>query len=208
MGDPDHSAEPAAASAARGSLSAGAWAAIATLGAAVITGGVTLATHLLPESAADRAAIVTSESAAGNAVGASTTGTATAPTATAPSATSPAATAPRSVLLDELTGRWTGEVTAGGQTFTMTLDITSTCAEGGPCGTMTTNLLPCVGDVTLVRVRDGRQFDFPTVRFSADSSRSCTLRPEGGDYFTLGKDVLAYVTGYDGSVGGTLERVG
>lgn len=208
MGDPDHSAEPAAASAARGSLSAGAWAAIATLGAAVITGGVTLATHLLPESAADRAAIVTSESAAGNAVGASTTGTATAPTATAPSATSPAATAPRSVLLDELTGRWTGEVTAGGQTFTMTLDITSTCAEGGPCGTMTTNLLPCVGDITLVRVRDGRQFDFATVRFSADSSRSCTLRPEGGDYFTLGKDVLAYVTGYDGSVGGTLERVG
>lgn len=213
MGDPDHSAEPAAASAARGSLSAGAWAAIATLGAAVITGGVTLATHLLPESAADRAAIVTSESAAGNAVGASTTGTATAPTATAPSATVPAATvpaatAPRSVLLDELTGRWTGEVTAGGQTFTMTLDITSTCAEGGPCGTMTTNLLPCVGDVTLVRVRDGRQFDFATVRFSADSSRSCTLRPEGGDYFTLGKDVLAYVTGYDGSVGGTLERVG
>lgn len=197
MGDPDDSARGAGAPAARGGLSASAWAALAALGAAVITGGVTLLTHFLPAGSTGAPAAEAPERISQGTVSAVASATGTG---------MPTGTAPRSALLDQLTGRWTGQVTAGLQTFTMTLDVTGSCAQGKPCGTMTTNLLPCVGDITLVRINDGPQFDFATVRYSADSSTSCPLRPRGGDYFTLGADVLAYRAGYDGSVGGTLHR--
>jgi hypothetical protein len=198
VGNPEHPTSDANAPPSRRALSASAWAALTALGAAAITGGVTLVTHFIPgEDAAPPSAVAPDPGALPSPRGSTSSKSATS-----------AVDAPRSALLDQLTGRWSGEVRAGLQDFTMTLDITSTCAEGGPCGTMTTNLLPCVGDITLVRVRDGPEFDFATVRFRPGSSASCALRPQGGDYFTLGADVLAYVTGYDGSVRGTLERVG
>ena len=73
---------------------------------------------------------------------------------------------------------------------------------------MTTDLLPCIGNITLVRLNDGPQFDFATRSFGPGSSASCRLRPHGGDYFTLGDDFMTYVTGYDGSVSGILRLVG
>jgi hypothetical protein len=194
VGNPEHPTSDAKAPTSRRALSANAWAALTALGAAAITGGVTLVTHFLPgDDAAAPSAVAPHPAALPSSRGST-------------SATS-AVDAPRSALLDQLTGRWSGEVRAGLQRFTMTLDITSTCAEGGPCGTMTTNLLPCVGDISLVRVRDGQEVDFATVRFRPGSSTSCSLRPNGGDYFTLGADVLSYAAGYDGSLGGTLDRV-
>ena len=110
------------------------------------------------------------------------------------------------MLLEQLTGRWQGQVEASGQTFTMTLDIPDTCAEGMPCGTMTTDLQGCVGDLVLVRIGDGPQFEFATVDFHEGSSSACELRADR-DYFTLGRDVLVYATGYDSSRSGRLRRV-
>lgn len=205
MGNPEHPASDTAAPTRHGGLSAQAWAALTALGAAAITGAVTLVTHFLPGDDAGPPAAVAPDAGGLQSPRASTSSTPVAPSPLG-SATQPVA-APRSTLLDQLTGRWSGEVSAGLQRFTMTLDITSTCAEGGPCGTMTTNLHGCVGDIVLVRVRDGPEFDFATVRFRPGSSASCSLRPNGGDYFTLGADVLTYATGYDGSRNGTLDRV-
>ena len=188
-------------------LSASAWAAVAALGAAAITGAVTLMTHFLPPP----------ETPDPQSVSAASTSDARSddePSSSQPSASTPTAvptatagTAPRSALLDELTGTWSGPARSGAQKFTMTLVVTGDCVEGGPCGTLTTDLLPCVGNITLVKIDDGPAFDFATGSFSSDSSSSCTLRLEGGDYFTLGDDVLSYATGYDGGLRGTLHRV-
>jgi len=98
-------------------------------------------------------------------------------------------------------------VAADGRSFTMVLDIPASCAEGMPCGTMTTDLYGCVGDLVLVRINDGPQFDLATVDFREGSSSSCELRTGGGDYFTMGRDVLVYAAGYDGGRSGTLRRV-
>ncbi|GAA2115365.1 hypothetical protein [Nocardioides bigeumensis] len=193
-----------------GGLSASAWAAVAALGAAAITGAVTLTTHFLPppETPDPQSVAAASTSDAGS--------DDDEPTSDQPSAATPSATAtamatagsaPRSALLDELTGTWSGPARSGVQKFTMTLVVTSDCVEGGPCGTLTTDLLPCVGNITLVKIDDGPAFDFATGSFSSDSSSSCKLRLEGGDYFTLGDDVLSYATGYDGGLRGTLHRV-
>jgi hypothetical protein len=198
MDDSVHPSERAEASTGRSGLSTNAWAAIAAIGAAVITGAVTLVTHFLPSNEAP-----TSQSVA--AVSVTTSG---ADATSSPRSTGSAAPAPRSALLDRLTGTWSGQARAGATPYTITLEITGSCVELGPCGTMTTDLLPCVGNITLVRVNDGPQFDFATRSFAPGSSASCQLRPQGGDYFTLGDDFMTYVTGYDGSVNGTLRLVG
>ena len=182
---------------------AAAWTALGTIGAAVVAAVVTLITVYLPSSPpmggqpAAPASRVPPPSAA-------TPSGATTPTNT-PAATVPPV--PRSSLLVAFGGRWQGEVSAGGLGYTMTLDIPDTCAEGLPCGTMTTDLYGCVGELVLIRIGDGPQFDLATVSFTEGSSSSCELRPEGGDYFTMGRDVLVYATGYDGSRRGTLRRI-
>ncbi|MFZ1411963.1 MAG: hypothetical protein WAS07_10925 [Micropruina sp.] len=183
-----------------GGLSGAAWAALGTVGAALVAGVVTLVTVYLPAGRP----VVGMPASEGPAP----------PVASSPvrspgtSAPSPAPPVPRSSLLEQLTGRWQGEVQASGRTFTMTLDIPNTCAEGKPCGTMTTDLHGCVGDLVLVRINDGPQFDLATVDLHDGSSSACELRSGGGDYFTLGRDVLVYATGYDGSRSGRLRRVG
>jgi len=180
----------------RGGLSASGWAAVTALGAAAITAAVTLLTHFLPP--------------AGGQQGAQEQVVATSPRAAArtPAPTPAPAPAPQSALLDRLTGTWSGPARSGSVRYTMTLVVTGSCAEGRPCGTMTTDALPCVGAITLVAIEDGPSFDFATGSFTPDSSASCALRPGGGDYFVLGDDVLSYRTGYDGGTSGTLRRVG
>ena len=188
-------------------LSASAWAAVAALGAAAITGAVTLMTHFLPppETPDPQSVSAASTSDAGSDDEASSSEPSDSTTSATPTAT--AGTAPRSALLDELTGTWSGPARSGAQKFTMTLVVTGDCVEGGPCGTLTTDLLPCIGNITLVKIDDGPAFDFAIGSFSSDSSSSCDLRIGGGDYFTLGDDVLSYATGYDGGLRGTLHRV-
>lgn len=189
-----------------GEVSGAAWAALGTVGAALVAAVVTLVTVYVP---AARPAGGSSVAADANETLPSQVASAHAPTPGGSTAVPPTAPrVPRSALLDQLTGQWQGKVSAGGPSYTMTLDIPNTCAEGLPCGTMTTNLHGCVGDLVLVRIGDGPQLDLATVNFHEGSSSSCELRPNGGDYFTIGRDVLVYATGYDGSRRGTLRRVG
>jgi hypothetical protein len=140
-------------------------------------------------------------------VGLGSPGSTTATTSVTVATATTTAPAPRSALLELLTGSWSGEAHSGTLTYRIALEITDACVERGACGTMTTNLLPCVANITLVGITDGPEFDFATGSFGPGSSGSCTLRPQGGDYFVLGDDVLTYQTGYDGSIGGTLRRV-
>ena len=192
-------------------LSASAWAAVAALGAAAITGAVTLMTHFLPPPETPDpqsvAAASTSDADGGLPTSETSESVPTASSLVTPTVSPSAGEAPRSALLEELTGTWSGPARSGAQKFTMTLVVTGDCVEGGPCGTLTTDLLPCVGNITLVKIDDGPAFDFATGSFSDDSSSSCHLRIGGGDYFTLGDDVLSYATGYDGGLRGTLHRV-
>jgi hypothetical protein len=193
-------------------LSASAWAAVAALGAAAITGAVTLMTHFLPPpekpDPQSVAAASTSDAGSDGEASSGESSSSAPPSTSSATPTATAGTAPRSALLDQLTGTWSGPARSGAQKFTMTLVVNGDCIEGGPCGTLTTDLLPCVGNISLVKIDDGPAFDFATGSFSADSSSSCDLRIGGGDYFTLGDDVLSYATGYDGGLRGTLHRVG
>ena len=202
MTEPDE-LEQTPASSTSGGLSASGWAAVAALGAAAITGAVTLMTHFLPPSEAHDQ----QSAAAGSSTGeGAETSTAESPSRvdTASPSSGPA---PRSALLEKVTGTWSGPAQSGSQRFTMTLIITNSCVEGGPCGTLTTDLLPCVGNITLVKIDDGPALDFATGSFSRDSSSACELRIDGGDYFRVGDDVLSYATGYDGGLRGTLYRI-
>jgi hypothetical protein len=186
-----------------GRLSASAWTAVAALGAAAITGAVTLMTHFLPPPEDNDQ----QSAAAGSSTGAGSEATAAESSSRVDSPTPSSGAAPRSALLKKVAGTWSGPAQSGSQHFTMTLVITSTCVEGGPCGTLTTDLLPCVANITLVKIDDGPALDFATGSFSSDSSSSCQLRIGGGDYFRVGDDVLSYATGYDGGLRGTLYRV-
>jgi hypothetical protein len=197
MGDLQEPAGPSATK-GRGGLSVTGWAAVTALGAAGITAAATLVTHFVPPAGPPQQAVGAS----------SLTGSGAGPTPlpARPATPAPAPVpAPRSTLLEQLTGTWTGPARAGSRPFTLTLVVTSTCAEGEACGTLTSDLLPCVGNIRLVRIGDGPSFEFATGSFGDGSSASCELRP-GGDYFVLGDDVLAYRTGYDGSLSGTLRR--
>lgn len=203
MAEPEELDETAAATSAHGGHSASAWAAVAALGAAAITGAVSLTTHFLPPPEAQ----VHQSAAAVSTRDASLDATTPASSPSAATRAPSSGSAPRSALLEKLTGTWSGQARSGSEPFILTLVITSSCVEGGPCGTMTTDLLPCVGNITLVKIDDGPAFDFATGSFTGDSSSSCDLRIGGGDYFVLGDDVLSYKTGYDGGLHGTLQRV-
>ena len=195
--------EQTAGSPTSGGLSASGWAAVAAIGAAAITGAVTLMTHFLPPPEAQDQ----QSGAAGSSTGGGSEATAAESSSRVDTPTPSSGAAPRSALLKKVAGTWSGPAQSGSQRFTMTLLITSTCVEGGPCGTLTTDLLPCVGNITLVKIDDGPALDFATGSFSSDSSSSCELRIDGGDYFRVGDDVLSYAAGYDGGLRGTLYRV-
>ena len=192
-----------AASPASGGFSASGWAAVAAIGAAAITGAVTLTTHFLPPPEAHDQ----QPGAVGSSTGGGSEATAAESSSSGDTPTPSPGAAPRSALLKKVAGTWSGPAQSGSQRFTMTLVITSTCVEGGSCGTLTTDLLPCVGNITLVKIDDGPTLDFAIGSFTRDSSSSCELRIDGGDYFRVGDDVLSYATGYDGGLRGTLYRV-
>ncbi|CAN7451960.1 hypothetical protein LJR027_002821 [Terrabacter sp. LjRoot27] len=203
MGDPEE-LRPDPEPSGRGGLSASGWAAVTALGAAAITAAATLVTHFLPPPGSQQDVVAGSEASGSSRAGSLGSASSTARPLTPVPAPVPA---PRSELLERLTGTWSGPARSGALDYTLTLVVTSTCAERRPCGTMTTSLLPCVGSITLVKIDDGPAFDFATGSFSPDSSSSCELRTGGGDYFVLGDDVLAYRTGYDSGTQGILHRV-
>lgn len=175
-------------------LSASAWGAIAALGAAAITGGVTLLTHLLPE----------------NGQGAQTVLSASRP---APSTSTPSpgpAVQPSSGVTSEVlrtfVGEWRGPARDANGSGTVTLTVLPTCTYGGACGWLESTIQGCRWDIDLVTIRDGPQLRVATVAIDSGDAAVCGLHPPADD-FLLGRDQLIYSTGYSGGVSGLLTRV-
>lgn len=170
--------------------------------ALAITGGVSVLTRLLPPAATapDLPAGASSNIAA----------TASKPGTTADDALLTPAPAPvpppRSAALEGLTGTWTGLARVGAQRMPITLVVTDSCSEGGPCGTLSTDAPACVGNLTLVNVTDGPVFEFGTRTYAPGSSPSCVPHADG-ELFVLGDDVLAYRTELGDGGSGRLTRV-
>ena len=196
-----HKPHRSAASSGRGAgLSAAGWALLMAVCAVVITGGVTVLTHFLPPGGTglDETAVTSAAS-----------GPASARAAVADALLTPAPVPvppPRSAALEQLTGTWTGLAGTGSRRIPMTLVVTGECTEGHACGTLTTDLPACVGNLTLVRVAAGPVFDFATLSYAPGSSSACEPHPDG-DRFVLGDDVLAYHTEHGEGASGRLHRV-
>jgi hypothetical protein len=181
-------------------LSASAWAALAAIGAAVVTGGVTLLTHFLPAAEPGSASLGAATSV-GSSVPSTTVaglvGTAT-PTSSAPPVTSEA--------LRQFVGTWSGPASDGSVSGTLTLTVLPSCTIGGPCGTMVSTLYGCQWDIDLVTIRDGPQLRVATVRLASGDPGACALHPPGDD-FQVGRGQLVYSTGYDSSTQGLLTKM-
>ena len=168
-------------------ISGEAWTAIGAIGAAVITGVITLLIHVIPSSGTP------STSAPGAVPSRSTTSAAASPTTGANS--SPVA---------QMIGSWKGTAAkSDGKVFLITLDITEYCHLKKYCGSIARLDVPCYGDVYLENVNHG-DVEFNVQNFKAGSGPSCV--PGAGDHFSLNPNgSLDYYTTYD-SAHGTLEK--
>jgi hypothetical protein len=168
-------------------ISGEAWAAIGAIGAAVITGVVTLLIHVIPGSGSP------STSASGAVPTKSTASAATSQTTSAHS--SPAA---------QMIGSWKGTATdPDGKVFRITLDITQYCGLKEFCGSIAVPDTPCYGDVFLENVNNG-DVEFKVQNFKAESSPKCTLG--AGEHFRLKSDgSLEYYASYS-NAHGTLKK--
>jgi len=167
-------------------LSKEAWVAISTIGAALITGIVTLIIHLAPAKPV------------------ATAGPTPAPTASA--STSPQV--PAGVTADSIAGKWLGTATDGsGVTFQVRLEIRKGCGINERCGSISVSHVPCYGEVFLERARD-ENFEFRTANFYGESDHDkCVAGP--GELFHLRPDgKLDYSTNYGNDAKGVLERLG
>jgi hypothetical protein len=167
---------------ARKGLSGEAWAAIGVLGAALITGAVTLLVHVLPGP--------DTPSAPPAAVSANpTTGAAQSPTTGA--GDSPVA---------QMIGSWKGTAKgAGTATFKITLDVSRYCQLRELCGSIAILDVPCYGDIYLENA-SGQDVEFKVQDFKAGSSSQCT--PGAGEHFRLAADgSLSYYASYNDAHG-------
>jgi hypothetical protein len=171
----------------RGGISKEAWAAIGVIGAALITGLVTLLTYLIP---ADRPP---SPATSG-----------TPPTASA--GTSTATSGSTSSTLSAMAGKWQGTAQdSAGAVFQITVEITTACMLEQPCGSIGVSHVPCYGQIYLVGI-DGDEVEFRVANFTA-KSRQDVCQPGAGEHFRLRPDGrLAYRTTYEPIATGTLTR--
>lgn len=163
------------------------WVAIGTIGAAVITGAVTLLVHIIPGSGSPSVAA---------SVAASTKSTVSAATSqTRGAESSPVA---------QMIGSWKGTATnPDGTIIRITLDITQYCQLKELCGSIAVLDVPCYGDILLENVNNG-DVEFKVQNFKAGSGPKCT--PGAGDHFRLKSDgSLAYYASYS-DAHGTLKR--
>ena len=165
-------------------LSQGAWVAIGTIAAAVITGAFALATQLIPKPSPD------------------TTPTPTPVLSTpSPSPTSVPLTA------DAIAGKWSGTAKdSNGKSFQITLEIRKSCALRQRCGVISVSHVPCEGEVFLENVQ-GNSFEFHVDNFFGRSDRT-VCQAGAGELFRLQADgKLLYSTSYEPKAQGTLTRV-
>jgi hypothetical protein len=179
----------------KGGLSQGAWVAIGTLGAALITGLIALLIHLLPP-ATPSASPSTSSTASPIA------------SASVSSPTDAASPSPVAANADAIAGKWSGTAKNGeGISFQITLEVKKSCALTERCGTITVSHVPCEGEIFLEKIQ-GEMFEFHVDKFYGRSNRAI-CQPGAGELFRLRSDgKLSYTTTYEPGTEGILERTG
>jgi len=165
-----------------------AWVAISGIGAAVITGAVTLLVHVIPapqdSSTPTPGARPTAPSASGIA----------APSTDAAS------------VAERMVGKWKGTARdSNGVTFQISLEVKQGCATGRLCGSIGVSHVPCYGQIFLENVSNG-DVEFRVDNFDKRSNRG-VCQPGAGEHFRLQPDgQLAYHTSYEPAAQGTLQR--
>jgi len=168
-------------------LSQGAWVAIGTIAAALITGTVAVLTHVLPTASPSPAPTITSS-------------TPTPPPTPGPSR-------PLITTADAIAGKWSGTAKdSNGTAFQITLDVRNSCALKERCGSISVSHVPCEGEVFLEKV-EGDDFEFHVSNFYGRSNRD-VCQPGAGEHFRLRPDgKLAYSTTYEPEAQGILTRI-
>ena len=180
--------------AAQKGLSQGAWVAIGTIAAALITGTVAVLTHVLPTASPSPAPTVAASPSPTQTIASST------PT---PLPSSP----PLITTADAIAGKWAGTAKDNsGTSFQITLDVRNSCALKERCGSISVSHVPCEGEVFLEKV-EGDDFEFHVSNFFGRSNRD-VCQPGSGEHFRLRPDgKLAYSTTYEPEAQGLLTRV-
>ena len=179
----------------KGGLSQGAWVAIGTLGAALISGLIALLIHLLPATPPPAQSITSPTSSP-------ISSTSVPPATAAPSPSPVAANA------DAIAGKWSGTAKTGeGISFQITLEVKKSCALSQRCGSISVSHVPCEGEIFLEKIQDN-VFEFNVSNFFGRSNRD-VCQPGAGELFRLRSDgKLSYTTTYEPGTEGVLERTG
>ena len=91
----------------------------------------------------------------------------------------------------DITGKWTGRATSGGEAFTIDLWVWPSCAPMKKCGTIAISNHPCYGRTSLRGVRDG-EYELGVDAFDAGSDLGA-CKTGAGEYFRLNPDrTLSY----------------
>lgn len=170
-------------------LSKEAWVAISGIGAALITGAVTLLVHVIPAAQNSSAPTPGARPTATSASGVVT------PTL---GATSVGA---------RMAGKWKGRARdSNGVTFQISLEIKADCVSGRVCGSIGVSHVPCYGQIFLESVSND-DVEFRVDNFDKRSNRA-VCQPGAGEHFRLQPDgQLAYHTSYEPMAQGTLQRI-
>ncbi len=169
----------------RGGLSKEAWIAIGTIGAALIAGVVTVATHVLPQAPTRSPE----------------------PTPSSSPKTSPALRQV-SEATDSIVGKWAGTAKDNnGVSFQITLEVRKGCEINQNCGSISVSHVPCYGEAFLAKA-DAGDFEFRVDNFYGQSN-SKLCQPGAGEHFRLRSDgKLVYSTSYEPRATGVLEKTG
>lgn len=167
-------------------LSQGAWVAIGTIAAALITGTVAVLTHVLPTASPSPTPTVGSS------------------ISTPVPSSRPAAET--TTTADAIAGKWSGTAKdSNGTSFQITLEIRKSCALKERCGSISVSHVPCEGEVFLEKIEDD-DFEFHVSNFFGRSNRD-VCQPGSGEHFRLLPDgKLAYRATYEPEAQGTLAR--
>jgi hypothetical protein len=165
-------------------LSKEAWAAVGVIGAAVITGVVTLLAQLIGEP---------QQSSVPNTGSAPLTGSVAPTNGTA--------------VLEAMVGKWEGTAEdSNGVTFRITLEIKDPCVPDQLCGSIGVSHVPCYGQIFLENTGNS-EVEFRVANFNKKSNLS-VCQPGAGEWFRPRPDgQLAYRTTYDPIAQGILKKV-
>lgn len=164
-------------------LSQGAWVAIGTIAAALITGTVAVLTHVLP------------------------TASPSPPQTLGSSMPTPVPSSrPIATTADAIAGKWSGTAKdSNGSSFQITLEIKKACALKERCGSISVSHVPCEGEVFLEKIEED-DFEFHVSNFYGRSNRD-VCQPGSGEHFRLLPDgKLAYRATYEPEAQGILAR--